>query len=172
MLLLKSKKCGNPGLCLLLIITLCLQATGCQNDVVCEDLTSANLRAGFYRISASGQESVVTIDSISIYGAGRPDTLIYNNQKSAARIELPLDPSRDETTFILVFPGSYTDTITTIYSRELTLLDIECGFAMFYDLKKVLHTSDLIDSCMVMISTVSGSRDEHIKIYISTPSDR
>ena len=161
-------RCRSHAVIFLMVMGLAW--AGCQNEVVCEDVTAVNLRAGFYRVSDAGQESAVAADSITIYGMGKPEARIYNNQKNVARIELPLNPAYDTTAFVMIFPGGVTDTLTTSYDRQVILMSVECGFTMFYDIQQITSSVLFIDSCVVVNSLVSNTRDEHIKIYVSAPA--
>ncbi len=155
-----------------LLIALCsMHISGCQESIVCEDATSASLRAGFYALTENGQTaSTMAIDSLTVYGTGRPDDKIYDNRKQVLRIELPVNPATDSTSFVFVFPG-YTDTLWVIYDRNPHLISVECGFTMFYDIHMVGHTNNYITITDINTNLVSNTLDEHIQIFIPAPAD-
>ncbi|MFO7998321.1 MAG: DUF6452 family protein [Bacteroidales bacterium] len=143
---------------------------GCQQEEVCEELTSNPLRIGFYMPSESGQSVTALIDSLTVFGLNRPEDAIYNKQSAVSRIELPLDPGRDSCAFVLQFP-EMSDTLFLFYQRELTLLSVECGFVMFYDLERVESTRHVITGIQVNINQVTNSFDEHLKVIVPAPAN-
>ena len=160
----------NMWRCLLMVMCL-MHITGCQESIVCEEATSASLRAGFYTLTDNGQTaSTMAVDSLTVYGAGRPDDKIYDNRKQVLRIELPVNPVTDSTSYVFVFPG-YTDTLWVIYDRNPYLISVECGFTMFYDIHMVRHTNNYITIADININQVSNTLDEHIQIFIPAPAD-
>lgn len=142
---------------------------GCQQEEVCEELTSNPLRIGFYMTSESGQSLTALIDSLTVFGLNRPEDAIYDKQSAVSRIELPLDPGRDSCAFVLQFP-EMTDTLFLYYQRELTLLSVECGFIMFYDLERVELTRHVITGIQVNVNQVTNSLDEHLKVIVPVPA--
>ena len=144
--------------------------TGCQNDVVCEEVTGTSLRMGFYNLTADGQSVSTAIDSLTIFGLNRPEDRIYDNQTSVARIELPLNPSSDTTAFVFMFPEA-SDTLWIEYSRIPHLISVECGFTMFFDIKSITYTNHHIITGEININLVSNALDENIKLVISDTAD-
>ena len=134
----------------------------CDDAQVCEDYSKVPLRVGFYRMT-NNQPARHSIDSITIFGLGN-DSIIYNNAKNVSSVELPLDPSRDSTAFVFVFP-EINDTIWLYYDRKLTLISIECGFLNHYELQKIEHGGFLIRSAQIMQPTITNNLDEHIRIF-------
>ncbi len=155
----------NCGWVLTLFFLICFSA--CTNDEVCEEATANNLRIGFY---APGETEPVQrpIDSLTVFGLERPDSMIYDNAYSVLLAELPLDPNNDTTTFVLEFPTE-TDTLTVTYQRNLNLISVECGFAMFFDLEGMENTENFIVSTTILISEVTNTFDEHIQILVPEP---
>jgi hypothetical protein len=142
----------------------------CQQQEVCEEATDSSLRIGFYTTDDGNNEVSLPVDSMSVYGLGRSDNLIYNNRKNVSRIELPLDANNEGCGFVLVFP-EHTDTLMLQYSHDLNLVSVECGFVLFYTLTNATHTNHYIIRTEVIISEVTNSLDEHIKIFIPAPAD-
>ncbi len=139
---------------------------GCQGDAVCEEAAATSLRMGFYTLTTEGIAVSTTIDSLTVFGLNRPEDKIYDNQKNAARIELPLNPSLDATAFVFLFP-EHTDTIWFDYSRIPHLISAECGFTLFFDIESIAFTNHYIITGEIDIKLVSNTLDEHIKLIIS-----
>jgi hypothetical protein len=152
------------------VIMLAGLLAACQQDEVCEELTANPLRIGFYLPSENGQAQTAIIDSLTVFGLDRPGEPIYDNRALVSRIELPLDPLADTCGFVLIFPEQ-TDTLILTYQRELSLLSVECGFAMFFELEQVWSTGNVIMVIEKNNHTVSNSQDEHLKVFVSAPAD-
>ncbi len=155
--------------CLLAILTAMIPS-GCQQDIVCEEATDAPLRIGFYTIAEDGQTATTSVDSLTIYGVGRPDAKIYDNRKNVVRIELPVNPTDDSTSYVFIFP-EHTDTLWIEYSRSPHLISVECGFTMFYEIKNTLNTNHQVVRSDINNNLVSNTLDEHIQIFIPAPAN-
>lgn len=152
------------------VILLAGLLAACQQDEVCGELTANPLRIGFYLPSENGQAQTAIVDSLTVFGLDRPGELIYDNRALVSRIELPLDPLGDTCGFVLIFPEK-TDTLILTYQRELSLISVECGFAMFFELEQVWSTGNVIMVIEKSNHMVSNSLDEHLKVFISAPAD-
>ncbi len=143
----------------------------CATDIICEDVSSVFLGAGFYSIDQNGQESQTVIDSLTIYGAGKWPEKIVDNATDVLRIEMPLNPVQDSTTIVVTFPGEVSDSLLFTYNRNLNMVNVECGFSMFFDVVSISHTNFIIDSIVVVNNQITNIRDEHIKIFVPAAAD-
>ncbi len=148
----------------LFITGFCLLFFSCESEESCEQSTVSALNAGFYTIVDSLPEST-KIDNFTVYGIGRADSLIYDQASSVGNFILPLSPSCDTTGFVFTL-GAETDTVIFLYSRELHLLSMECGFVTYYYIEKIDNTSNTIDSVIVVNEKVTTGNDENIQIYL------
>jgi hypothetical protein len=139
--------------------------TGCQENVVCEDATATRLRINFFRLVDGGPAVAATVDSLTIYSMPRTGEIIYDNRKNVGRVELPLNPGEDGSTFVFEFPGS-SDTIHFSYERKLHLISVDCGFTMFYELNHIATTNHTISLHEISTNLVSNALDEHVKIFL------
>jgi len=149
---------------LLYITCFCLLFFSCESDKSCEQSTASVLNAGFYSIVDSLPEPT-SVDNFTVYGIGRADSLIYDQASSVSSFNLPLSPSCDTTGFVFTM-GTETDTIIFLYSRELHLLSMECGFTTYYYIEGIDNTSNTIDSVSVVNEKVTTGDDENIQIYL------
>ena len=156
---------------IIIFVFVSLIMTGCREDIICEDVASVFLGAGFYSMDQNGQQSQVAIDSLTIYGAGKWPEKITDNAIAVSRIELPLNPGQDTTMIIVAFPGEIKDSLLVVYNRNLNLVNVECGFSMFFDMISISHTSLFIDSILVVNDQITNLRDEHIKIFVPAAPD-
>lgn len=149
---------------LLYVTGFCLLFFSCESEESCEQSTVSALNAGFYSILDSIPEST-SVDNFTVYGIGREDSLIYDQASSVGSFVLPLSPSCDTTGFVFTL-GAATDTVTFLYSRELHLLSMECGFVTYYYIERIDNTSNTIDSISVVNKKVTTGDDENIQIYL------
>ena len=149
-----------------------LMLFSCQNDELCEEATSNPLRLGFYLPAVTdGGPTPYTVDSLTVYGEGRIDSLIYNNTKNVRSIEVPLNPAEGTTAFVLVFPGNLTDTIWINYNSTLNFVSAECGFTMYHEILGASHTNYRISTIQQSQNQVNNTLEEHIKILLYPDTD-
>lgn len=141
----------------------------CTQEELCEDVTQNPMGVRFYALTGE-TSSAVTVDSLTVYGVGMPQDSIYANQLEVQALELLLDPSKDSTGFVMVFPLA-TDTIWVKYQRHATLISVECGFMEEYTLLSATFTENVIDSLVINTDLVTNQADEHIQIFIPAPAD-
>ena len=155
---------------LAVLLLMLVLSMGCVEDEVCEEVTANPLRMGFYLLQDGQEESQAVIDSLSLYGVGRQDSMIYDNRRGVSRVEVPLDPTADACAFVLVFPGGVTDTLFVHYDRVIHMVSVECGFVMHYMLQELSFGQSVIQQVVVHDDQVIQNPDEHLKIYIP-PAD-
>lgn len=148
---------------LLMLLLKLLAFSSCQQEELCEELTQNYLHLVFYQISAQ-DTSLLTLEGVSVYGLGLPDTLIYNDVQ-AQRLDLPLDASRDSSAFVLLLPTG-TDTLQLSYLRDINLVSVECGFIMHFFIQDAAATNNVIHSIRINNTEVINTADEHIEIYL------
>jgi hypothetical protein len=142
--------------------------SSCLNQESCQDITSVPVRMSFHRTPGT-QPTVVSIDSLTIYGLGN-DSIIYNNQKNVRRVELPLDSRQDSCAYVFEFPA-LKDTVWFFYQRDPVLISMECGFVHHYQITEVRHTGHFIASTEIIEESVTSNMNEHIKIYPAIPAN-
>lgn len=138
----------------------------CQTETVCEDATASMLRMRFYTQNEAGESTPISIDSLTIYGIEKSQEKIYNNRKSVAMAELPLNPGANQSGFVLVFPGEVHDTLLINYDRELNLISVECGFSMFYEIRELTNSFHALSAAEIINTLISNTFDEHLQIFL------
>lgn len=151
-------------ICFLYLTGFCLLFVSCESEKSCEQPTVSLLNAGFYSVQDSIHEAA-SVDSFTVYGIGRADSLLYDQANSVVSFDLSLSPSSDTTGFVLSL-GTKTDTVIFLYSRELHLLSMECGFVTYYYIESIKNTSNAIDSVKVVNKKVTTGDEENIQIYL------
>ncbi len=152
---------------LALPFTLLLLIASCANQDVCDDDNQSYLVARFKTLEGSVTRDTIMAE-ITIYGIreGKTDSLLYNST-STSRIELPLDPNNDITSF--VFSNSIRgDTLFISQLSEVYLINYTCGFASRFTLEEVSSAG----KWMLKVDVKDGNIDselqtdeEHLWIY-------
>ncbi len=136
----------------------------CQDDEICEDLTANNLRIGFYMIDQEDDQWTV-VDSLRVFAVEKADQPIHDTLRFISALELPLNPSADSCGFVLDF-FHLVDTIWLTYERKTHMVSVECGFTMFFDIKKTVYSTHHIISLEAPMTYVTNDLDEHLKIFL------
>jgi hypothetical protein len=170
-----TKKNNHFFLLIIIIVALSTSMIGCLNEDICEDVATLPVRIGFYMVDTAATTSPkMAIDSITVFGLGN-DSIIYNNQKNVAQIEVPLNSNIDSCAFVIRFPGlddfdtDPYDTLWFIYERQPNLISMDCGFVTFYQIERINFTGNRIDSIHIEDSNIRNELNEHIKLFPIIP---
>ncbi|NDV46682.1 hypothetical protein D0T49_06440 [Paludibacter sp. 221] len=142
----------------------------CGNDEECRRDKFVRLYAGFYTVKTDtitgiSAESKLSVDSITVKGVG-VDSLLYNNSKKLNSVQLQLNKLKTQSDFVFVF-NNVVDTIKFGYSSSESYLSFECGTLTTFALDTLnsKHTTNYIDSIIIISPEVSTADVENIKIY-------
>lgn len=111
-----------------------------------------------------GTEQQLPVDSLTIMGLGREDSLLYDEMNNAGSVTLPMNGSDIETAFIFKFDRG-TDTLWFDYEVIPVFLSPECGFILNFELLGTNHTENVIDSVVIVTSEITSFDDTNIRIY-------
>lgn len=111
-----------------------------------------------------GSDTEAAVDSLTVRGLGREDSLLYSNRNNIRSITLPMDATAEETGFIFEFDGE-TDTLWFTYRVNPWFLSQECGFVLNFELIDARHTENIIDSVVIVIREITNFDDTNIRIY-------
>ena len=141
----------------------------CSTQDVCEDDLKAEAISNFFTY----QDGVMTdtlISGLTLYGIreNKADSLLYDSAK-VSRINLPLDPNHDHSTFIMEI-NDIVDTITFFHNTRTYLVSYTCGFANNFTITKLNYTTTSIIEIELLIDYVKAEEsdiepEEHIRIY-------
>ncbi len=143
---------------------------GC-NTSGCTENQSALPLAGYY---SSQTGSAISVTELEVRGLGAPDDSVLYEASGIGRSEvyLPFRSTQDNTTYLFTY---YVDSVTTVtdrvdftYTSEPRFVSEECGAMFFYNITKVEHTSNLIDSVVVTDSLITNVNIQRIHIYFRT----
>ncbi len=117
-----------------------------------------------FRSVLDGRDTETAVDSLTVRGLGREDSLLYNNRNNIRSIALPMNGMAEESGFVFEFNGE-TDTLWLTYLVNPWFLSQECGFVLNFELVDSRHTANIIDSVVIVISEITSFDDKNIRIY-------
>jgi nicotinamide mononucleotide transporter len=141
---------GSTGLLLLILISL--------NVVSCRE------ECGFVPEVKAGVNFNTAVDSLSVRGLGREDSLLYAAVNNTRTIFLPLNAGATETGFIIDINRG-TDTVWFRYNAVPLFLSTECGFIFDFNLTETRHTTSFIDSVVIRIPEITRFEELNLVIY-------
>jgi hypothetical protein len=127
----------------------------------CIEKTVSAVKASFY---ITGSDKVQTADSVTLFGIGVDTVMLYDRSTKISKIEMPLNPDSESSSFLLETNG-VSDTITFNYTSFPFLVSKECGFTFYHTIESVTSTRNLIDTVLIRYSTVTTGDDENIRIF-------
>ncbi len=127
----------------------------------CFEETMAYVKATLYQ---SSTEKNIAPSSLTLYGAGIDTNKIYDNSNSTKQAMIPLNPSADSCTFIVLI-NSETDTLVFWYDSFAHLISKECGYTFFHTLDSLTITNNSIDTVIINNIYVTTSDAENIRLY-------
>ncbi len=95
------------------------------------------------------------------------ENVIYLQQ--SANFTISLSPVADSCKWLFATDtiGSFTDTFTFYYQRQLKFLSNACGYTYFYSLDSLHTTHNIVDSFLITNTSVTNNvNTKHLKIYI------
>ena len=141
--------------------------TSCGTQDVCDDDNQSFFVARF-RTTVTGDINDTIVAGISIYGIreGRTDSLLYDSTE-VGRMELPLDPSSDQSKFVLTI-AEERDTLLLMHTSEAYLISYNCGFAARFTLQDFTAVGGIIADMELISASIDGENEineEHLWIY-------
>lgn len=146
---------------LLLAVAIFFTAWSCAPES-CYENTLSSVRGGFYK-TGTGQK--VMVDSVSIFGQGYSQQLIYDSKRGLKDVSFPLNPALESSTLIFRI-NDVTDTVIFSYSSYPHLISKACGYSMYHNLDKCFSTHNIIDTIIIRNRNISVSYEENIRIFL------
>ncbi len=135
--------------------------SSCQTNNQCDTATESLVKINFYTIDSI--EQAVFVSPISVYGVGRSDSLLYEND-SISSVSIPLSPNAETIGFVFDI-GTYSDEILFEYKTSTYLESMDCGFIANYEINSVTYSTNIIDTIIILNNMVTIDNEEHIKLY-------
>jgi hypothetical protein len=127
----------------------------------CFEETNAYVKATFYLTS---KLKAIAPDSVTLYGAGRDTSLIYDKRASLNQALMPLNAATDGCTLVIRING-VNDTISFSYTTSSHLISKECGYTFYHIIEPPFFTTHIIDTVTVVKKTITTQSEENIRIY-------
>ena len=111
-----------------------------------------------------GTDQQSAVDSLSVRGLGREDSLFYRDRNNIRSMVLPVNGSAEESAFIIDVDKG-TDTVWFSYRVIPRFLSPECGFVLNFELLNTGHTANIFDSVVIVTKDITSFDDTNIRIY-------
>lgn len=164
--------------CLLLISAALLLsiAGGCSSNECLDNQNSLPI-ASFWSADATPRQ--IALDSLSIVAVGAPGDPVLTDsaQTTISEIFLPFDIDKPQTSFRFVYEqkelkdADISDVITFHYDAEPHFASVACGAVIYYKIKEITHTSNLIDSVTCPAGVITNKPGANINIYFRVTTE-
>ena len=146
---------------ILLSLFLTIYLSSCETKQECEIKPESFVNVNFY-IDNNGTEKAVKLNLKKVYGLGRQDSLLYEND-TISSVLLPLSPQVKFLTYIFEI-DDLTEEISFNYKSSTYLESIECGFIANYELDSINYNNTVIDTIIIINNSVTIEKEENVKI--------
>lgn len=148
-----------------LALGLLLGAASCSNET-CDQNQSA-LPLAVFRDAATGAS--VSVRGLAVGAVGAPgDSLLLDTAQTASQVYLPFDMTASETVFFLRYAAGEADTLRVAYDRQPYFASEACGAMYRFRIRRLEHTSLLLDSVAVTDSLVTNLDRPCMALYLRT----
>lgn len=141
------------------IIVLIAACSGCVTDS-CDDPGESMAVITLYE---TDNDDTTVIDSLTVYGVGMDDLLIYNNTETG-KIELPLNPASDYADYVII-NGLIYDTLKITYTTTQHFISKACGYNFFYSIESISYTRNRIDTILIINNSVNPLDEENLRTF-------
>jgi Family of unknown function (DUF6452) len=125
----------------------------------CFEETESFLKASFYL-----NATLVAPDSLTLYGLNN-DSLIYNKTVNVQPALIPLNASKESSSFVIQIDG-ISDTIEFRYTSYPHLISKECGYTYYHQLDTLpTFTKHFIKDIYTSNETITNLNVENIRIF-------
>ena len=126
----------------------------------CDLQTDANLKITLFDTDAEVQQLT---DSITVFGSGLPDSLIYD-MASTDNLLIQLDPSLNSCSFIIII-GTTADTLNIVYDSQYHFISKPCGYTYYYSIKSVSFTRNIISTVLIIDREINIYDKENLRTF-------
>jgi hypothetical protein len=151
----------NALLLIFIVPAIVILFTSCRGECQFKPVSLAGVN--FHSVINGIDSHVVIEDSLTVYGLGREESLLYAG-RNIRTINLPLDGSANETGFVVVYQFT-PDTIWFSYEVIPWFMSQECGFILNFELTGVRHSAGIIDSVVIVTNEITSFDETNIRIY-------
>ncbi len=160
LLLVNDKILRSPIIYSTLSLLLLASLFGCSPSSCFED-TDAYLKGGFY---GTGTGKSLPPDSLSVSSIPGSNLIFYNKVLKTSNVNLILDPTDTETSFLFKING-VSDTVTIRSESYPFLVSKECGFSWHHKIITVVSSHNIIDTIILGSLNVTLTNEENLRIF-------
>ncbi len=141
--------------------------------VSCEgvDCTLNNMVLCHYSFYDSNSGDAISLsDTLTITAQGT-DSVLFNQGVNKSSVSLPMSYGNDTDSLLFTITGDGYSYESTIFVSKTNIPHYEspdCPTTMFHQITDATCVSSVIDSVVVIRSSVNYLQDENIKVYIRT----
>ncbi|MEG1839055.1 MAG: DUF6452 family protein [Bacteroidaceae bacterium] len=110
--------------------------------------------------------SVITTNTVTTQG----DSILINKETGASKVVVPLSYVNQETTYILKYSKTLSDTLWVSHVNTEHFISIECGMTVYSHIQSIKSTFHLIESVSVRNPEIDNNEKENIQIFYPSPS--
>ena len=138
------------------------------NTVGCTDNRSSIPLVEFY---SSLTDKAIGIDSIAIGGVGAPDdSLIVKPTRGTSQAYLPFRSQYNSVSYFISYrwkgmTDAFNDTVTFDYESIPYFASEECGAMFRYHVSRVVYTTHMLDSVVMLNDLITNVNIPSIRIY-------
>jgi hypothetical protein len=156
-----GKTCSRSTAVIVVVFSMTLLAVSCREP--CPFKPRSMTGIDFHTV-INGTDQHSPVDSLTVRGLGREDSLLYAAVNNIRTISLPMNGSAVESGFIIDFDRG-TDTVWFSYKVKPWFLSPECGFILNFELLETRHSVNVIDSVVIVTSEITTFDETNIRIY-------
>lgn len=147
----------------------CLLLTGCISDPSCYQQQKITAGLGLDSMVIWSPDHTVLVvtdkwDTVSVTGIPN-DSVLYNQSRGLNRLQLPLRPDTNVTTFRLDW-HQLSDTIFIRHLNDYKYISFACGCYVYYVIDSVWSSHHFIDSFYITDSDVQDQDTENIRLSV------
>ncbi len=156
-----GKTFSNNATVIIVVFTMAFLAISCREPCPFKPRSLAGI--DFHTV-INGTDQHSPVDSLTVRGLGREDSLLYAAVNNVSTITLPINGSAVESGFIVDFDRG-TDTVWFSYDVKPWFLSPECGFILNFELLETRHSVNVIDSVVIVNREITSFDETNIRIY-------
>lgn len=175
-----TKTSNRVGLLAPLLLCAICSYYSCERDDICSDSTqkTALMTINFLDIDDDTVDKAVPSLQVQVLNAKEADFVTPETAVDLTTITLPLDTTKDTTTFYLTYNSGITendisiantDTLSVVYERNYAYINRACGYNVIFDKLNEIkeertEDQDWIKEVFVEKTTVDLNEEVHITI--------
>ncbi|MCL2597871.1 MAG: DUF6452 family protein [Paludibacter sp.] len=150
---------------LLLVFTIFLIFSACDNDEQCREDNYVMLRIGFYKsvIDSLGRQTNSNNTLIVTAKGAGSDSLLYDSVPTQ-NINLPLNKFDNYSTFN-IFLNDTLETFTVFYTTKDEYLSFECGYLTIFSIDSFQISGSYVDSISFINNSVDTQNAENFSFH-------